>query len=158
MARRHQALDTEIGELDAQIEPLVRAAAPQLLEVFGVGPETAGQLLATAGDNPERMRSEAAFAHLCGAAPIPASSGRTHRHRLNRGGDRAANSALYTIVIVRMRYDERTRAYVDRRTRQGLSKKEIILCLKRFVAREIYRTITTRPPAQTTQTDRAQAA
>ena len=149
---------TEIGELDAQIEPLVRAAAPQLLEIFGVGPETAGQLLATAGDNPERMRSEAAFAHLCGADPNPASSGRTHRHRLNRGGDRAANSALYTIVIVRMRHDQRTRTHVERRTRQGLSKKEIIRCPERFVAREIYRALTTRPPAQTTQTDFVQAA
>ncbi|GAA1064293.1 hypothetical protein GCM10009574_019060 [Streptomyces asiaticus] len=112
LARRHQALDEEIAELDAEISPLVKQAAPQLLELFGVGPETAGQLLAPAGDNPERMRSEAAFAHLAGVAPIPASSGRTHRHRLNRGGDRAANNALHTIVLTRMRFDERTRAYV----------------------------------------------
>ncbi|WP_285741036.1 IS110 family transposase, partial [Kitasatospora phosalacinea] len=119
LARRHQALDAEIAELDAEIGPLLKQAAPELLALFGVGPETAGQLLASAGDNPERMRSEAAFAHLAGVAPIPASSGRTHRHRLNRGGDRAANNALHTIVLVRMRYDERTRAYVERRTKEG---------------------------------------
>lgn len=149
LARRHHLLDEEIAELDAQITPLVRAAAPDLLALYGVGPETAGQLLATAGDNPERMRSEAAFAHLAGAAPVPASSGRTHRHRLNRGGDRAANNALHTIVLVRMRHDERTRAYVERRTREGLSKKEIMRCLKRFVAREVYRALTADSPAQT---------
>jgi transposase len=126
LARRHQALDTEITELDAEITPLVQACAPELLAIHGVGPETAAQLLASAGDNPERLRSEAAFAHLCGAAPIPASSGRTDRHRINRGGDRAANSALYTIVLTRMRHEERTRTYTARRTSQGLSKKEII--------------------------------
>jgi transposase len=142
LARRHQAMDAEITDLDAQIGPLVEQAAPALLRLFGVGPETAGQLLSTAGDNPERMRSEAAFAHLAGVAPIPASSGRTHRHRLNRGGDRAANNALHTITLVRMRYDDRTRDYVERRTKQGLSKKEIMRCLKRFVAREIYRALT----------------
>lgn len=158
LARRHQALDTEITELDAEIAPLVRACAPELLDIPGVGPETAGQLLASAGDNPERLRCEAAFAHLCGAAPIPASSGRTDRHRLNRGGDRAANSALYTIVLVRMRHDERTRAYVTRRTSQGLSKKEIIRCLKRYVAREIYRALTTPRKVQSTETTPAQAA
>ena len=139
LARRHQALDTETAELDAEIGPLVKRAAPALLELFGVGPETAGRLLASAGDNPERMRSEAAFAHLAGMTPIPASSGRTHRHRLNRGGDRAANNALHTIVLVRMRYDQRTRAYVERRTKEGLSKKDIMRCLKRFVAREVYK-------------------
>ncbi|KOV25358.1 transposase [Streptomyces sp. XY431] len=157
LARRHQSLDSEISELDAEIGPLVRQAAPQLLALFGVGPETAGQLLASAGDNPERMRSEAAFAHLAGVAPIPASSGRTHRHRLNRGGDRAANNALHTIVLVRMRYDERTRAYVARRTKEGLSKKDITRCLKRFVAREVYRVLTSTPTEQITQTDLAPA-
>jgi len=149
LARRHQLMDQEITELDAQIAPLVHAAAPHLLALYGIGPETAGQLLVTAGDNPGRMRSEAAFAHLTGVAPVPASSGRTHRHRLNRGGDRAANNALHTIVLVRMRYDARTRAYVERRTHEGLSKKEIIRCLKRFVAREVYHALTTPPPAQT---------
>jgi transposase len=149
LARRHQLLDEEITELDAQITPLIRQVAPQLLDLFGVGAETAGQLLTSAGDNPERMHSEAAFAHLAGVAPIPASSGRTHRHRLNRGGDRAANNALHTIVLVRMRYDPRTRAYVERRTKEGLSKKDIMRCLKRFVAREIYRALTTTPTART---------
>ncbi len=109
-----------------------------MLALPGVGTEVAGQLLTTAGDNPERIVSEAAFAHLCGAAPIPASSGRTHRHRLNRGGDRNANRALYVVVLGRLRYDPRTRAYVERRTHEGLSKPEIIRCLKRYVAREIY--------------------
>ncbi|MFE1786646.1 IS110 family transposase [Streptomyces sp. NPDC059506] len=158
LARRHQVLDEEIAELDAGIGPLVRQAAPELLALFGVGPETAGQLLASAGDNPERMRSEGAFAHLAGVAPIPASSGRTHRHRLNRGGDRAANNALHTIVLVRMRYDERTRAYVARRTKEGLSKKDITRCLKRFVAREVYRALTSAPTSRITQTELAPAA
>lgn len=148
LARRYQGLTTEITELDTQITPLLQQAAPELLALFGVGPDTAGQLLTTAGDNPHRLRSEAAFAHLTGVAPIPASSGRTHRHRLNRGGDRAANHALHTITLVRMRYDPRTRAYVTRRTQQGLSKKEIIRCLKRFIARDIYRTLTTPPTPQ----------
>jgi transposase len=158
LARRHQAMDAEIAELDTEIGPLVKRAGPALLELFGVGPETAGQLLASAGDNPERMRSEPAFAHLAGVAPIPASSGRTHRHRINRGGDRAANNALHTIVLVRMRFDERTRAYVERRTKEGLSKKDIMRCLKRFVAREIYRALTSTPTAGIAQTDLAPAA
>lgn len=152
LARRHQALDEEISDLDGELGPLVRQAAPDLLEVFAAGVETAGQLLTTAGDNPERMRSEAAFAHLVGVAPIPASSGRTHRHRLNRGGDRAANNALHTIVLVRMRHHAPTRAYVERRTREGLSKKEIMRCLKRFVAREVYRTLIAISRTQTGQT------
>ena len=158
LARRHQAMDEEIAELDAQIGPLVKKAAPELLDLFGIGPETAGQLLTSAGDNPERMRSEAAFAHLAGVAPIPASSGRTHRHRLNRGGDRAANNALHTIVLVRMRYDQRTRAYVERRTKEGLSKKEIMRCLKRYVAREVYRALTSTPTGRITQNDLAPTA
>ena len=94
-------------------------------------------------ENPQRLRSEAAFAMLCGAAPLPASSGRTHRHRLNRGGDRQANSALYRIVLCRLRWDERTRAYTARRTAEGMSKKEIIRCLKRYIARDIYRALLT---------------
>lgn len=158
LARRHQAMDTEIAELDAELAPLTRQAAPALLEMYGVGPDTAGQLLTSAGDNPERMRSEAAFAHLTGVAPIPASSGRTHRHRLNRGGDRAANNALHTIALVRMRHDQRTRAYVQRRTTEGLSKKDIIRCLKRYVAREVYHALTSTPTEQTTQNDLAPAA
>ncbi|MCB5272674.1 hypothetical protein BJG92_00176 [Arthrobacter sp. SO5] len=138
LARRHQHLTEEITDADGELKELITVAAPHMLALPGVGTEVAGQLLVTAGDNPERLRSEAAFAHLCGAAPIPASSGRTHRHRLNRGGDRAANNALYIVVLVRLRYDAPTPAYADRRTQQGLSKPEIIRCLKRYVAREIY--------------------
>lgn len=138
ISRRWLALDREIDELDGMLEPLVRAAAPNLLSLHGVGTDVAGQLLVTAGDNPDRLRSEAAFAHLCGVSPIPASSGRTDRHRLNRGGDRQANSALYRVVLCRMRWDPRTIAYAERRTKSGLSKREIFRCLKRYVAREIY--------------------
>jgi transposase len=139
LARRWKALDHEIKTLNQQLDALVTAAAPQLLELHGVGVEIAGQFLVTAGDNPERIRNEAAFAKLCGVAPQPASSGRTTgRHRLSRSGDRAANSALYIVTIVRMRHHEPTRAYVERRTAEGLSKREIIRCLKRYIAREIY--------------------
>jgi transposase len=138
VAERVQGLDTEVALADTRLRPVVARTAPRLSALMGVGPEVAGQLLATAGDNPGRLRSEAALAHLCGAAPIPASSGRKDRHRLNRGGDRAANSALYTIVLCRMRHDPRTRDYVDRRTKQGLGKKEIIRCLKRYVVREVH--------------------
>lgn len=149
LARRHQSLGEEIEELGEQITMLVAAAAPQMLELVGVGPEVAGQLLVTAGDNPERMRSESAFARLAGVAPLPASSGRTQRHRLNRGGDRQANRALHTIALVRMRHHEPTRAYVARRTSEGLSKMEIIRCLKRFIAREVFHALTASPPART---------
>lgn len=139
LARRWKTLDLEIKTLNRQIEALVTAAAPELLELHGVGVEIAGQFLVTAGDNPERIRNEAAFAKLCGVAPQPASSGRTTgRHRLSRSGDRAANSALYIVTIVRMRHHDPTRAYVERRTAEGLSKREIIRCLKRYIAREIY--------------------
>jgi transposase len=142
LARRHQQLSTEIRELDKLIEPLVETINPRLLAVFGVGPDTAGQLLVTTGANPDRITSEAAFAMLCGVAPLPASSGRTHRHRLNRGGDRQANAALYRIVLTRLRHDPATRAYAQRRTAEGKTKKEIIRCLKRYVARELYRILT----------------
>jgi transposase len=138
LARRILELNDEIAELDELIEPLVRELAPALVQATGIGIEIAGQLLVTAGDNPERLRSEAAFAMLCGAAPLPASSGKTQRHRLNRGGDRRANSALHMAVIVRLRMDERTKAYVARRTAQGRSKLEIIRCLKRYLAREVF--------------------
>jgi transposase len=138
LARRHQQLSVEIDELDALIGPLVTAINPTLIGLSGVGTDVAGQLLVTAGDNPQRLRSEAAFAMLCGAAPLPASSGRTHRHRLNRGGDRQANAALYRIVLCRLRWDLRTRAYALRRTTEGMSKPEIIRCLKRYIIREIY--------------------
>ncbi|MDI1463305.1 IS110 family transposase [Catellatospora sp. KI3] len=138
VAGRVQALDAEIAQADRRLRPVIARTAPRLSALKGVGPEVAGQLLATAGDNPDRLRSEAALAHLCGAAPIPASSGRTDRHRLNRGGDRAANSALHTIALCRMRWDPRTRDYVDRRTKQGLTKKEIMRCLKRYIVREVH--------------------
>ena len=138
LAGRHEAFDAEIKILDPQIARLATEAAPALVEIFGVGPDVAGALLVTAGDNPERLRSDAAFSHLCGASPIEASSGKTVRHRLNRGGDRQANAALYRIVIVRLRYDDRTKEYVERRTKEGKSKAEIIRCLKRYVAREVF--------------------
>jgi len=142
LARRWQQLQAELDQLDCQLQALVAAAAPTLVALPGVGVDTAGQLLVTAGDNPQRLRSEAAFAHLCGTAPIPASSGRTHRHRLNRGGDRHANNALWRIALVRMRCHPPTRAYVERRTKQGLSKLDIMRCLKRYIAREVYHHLT----------------
>jgi transposase len=141
LARRHQQLSAEISDLDELIEPLATSINPALLELHGVGPDVAGQLLVTAGDNPHRLRSEAAFAMLCGVAPLPASSGRTNRHRLNRGGDRQANAALHRIVVCRLRWDPRTRHYMQRRTEQGMSKPEIMRCLKRYIARDIYKII-----------------
>ena len=143
LARRHQQLTVEIDDLDTLIGPLVEAINPALCALLGVGADVAGQLLVTAGANPERLRSEAAFAMLCGVAPLPASSGRTLRHRINRGGDRQANAALYRIVLCRLRWDPRTHAYAERRTAQGLSKKEIIRCLKRYIAREVYTALLT---------------
>jgi transposase len=139
LGRRVQFLDAQLGRLDGLIIPLVTARAPGLLSLHGVGPDTAALLLIAAGDHPERLRSESAWAHLCAVAPIPASSGKTSRHRLNRGGNREANHALWRIVITRMSSHPATRAYVDRRSKEGLSKKEIIRCLKRYVAREVYR-------------------
>ncbi|CAM02602.1 hypothetical protein SACE_3327 [Saccharopolyspora erythraea NRRL 2338] len=116
----------------------MRAINPALLTLPGIGPDVAGQILVTAGENTDRLVSEAAFAALCGVAPLPASSGRTHRHRLNRGGDRQANAALYRVALCRLRWDPRTHAYQQRRTTEGRTKKEIIRCLKRYIAREIY--------------------
>lgn len=139
LARRWKSLDEEIQLLNRQIDALVRHAAPELVALHGVGTEIAGQFLVTAGDNNSRIHSEAAFAKICGVAPQPASSGRTTgRHRLSRGGDRAANSALYIVTLVRMRRHQPTIDYVQRRTAEGLSKREIIRCLKRYIAREIY--------------------
>jgi len=138
LGRRAEFLDGQLERLDELIVPLVTARAPGLLSLYGVGPDTAALLLVAAGDHPERLRSEAAWAHLCGTAPIPASSGKVRRHRLNPGGNREANHALWRIVITRMSAHPATRAYVDRRTKEGLSKKEIIRCLKRYVAREVY--------------------
>jgi transposase len=142
LARRYRELSAEIDALDDQIARLCAAINPALLAARGVGPEVAATLLVTAGDNPHRMGSEAAFAALCGASPVEASSGKVTRHRLNSGGDRQANNALWRIVLVRMSSDPRTRAYVARRTLEGKSKKEIIRCLKRHVAREVFRLLT----------------
>lgn len=141
LAHRIQQLSEEISQADTDLRTLTTQAAPRTLALLGVGPDTAAQLLTTAGDNPDRLHSEAAFAHLCGVAPIQASSGRTDKHRLNRGGDRQANTALYRIAIVRLRYCPHTRAYLARRTTQGLSKRDIIRCLKRYIARQIYNAI-----------------
>jgi transposase len=138
LARRWQALQSEIDDLDAQLAALVTDLAPQLVALPGVGADTAGQLLVTAGDNPHRLRSERSFARLCGAAPIPVSSGRTDRHRLHRGGDRNANSALWRIALVRMHCHQPTKDYVARRTAQGKTKTEILRCLKRYIAREVF--------------------
>lgn len=138
LARRNLELRIEIKDLSEQIRLLTVAAAPQLLEVFGIGPDGAARLLVTAGDNPERLRCEAAFAALCGVSPIPASSGKTQRVRLNRGGDRQANATLHRVVVVRLRWHGPTQAYMTRRLAQGKTKAEIIRCLKRYVAREIY--------------------
>jgi transposase len=138
LARRGLELHEEIKVHTRHLKALTAAAAPRLTESFGIGFDTAAELLITAGDNTDRVRSEAAFAKLCGACPIPASSGKTNRHRLNRGGNRQANAALYRAVIVRMRWHEPTIAYVTRRTKEGLSKKEIIRCLERYLAREVF--------------------
>ncbi len=141
LARRIQQLTVEAKELTLRITQTVRAIRPQLLKIAGVGPDSAAALLIAAGDNPDRLNSEASFAALCGVSPVEQSSGKTNRRRLNRGGNRQANAALYRIVITRIRGDEPTRAYLERRTKQGMSKREIIRCLKRYVAREIYRHI-----------------
>jgi transposase len=141
LARRVRALDKELAATVAEIDRLTLERAPALRAIFGVGPDVAATLLVTAGDNPDRLRSEAALAALCGTSPIPASSGLRTRHRLNRGGDRQANAALYRVVISRMRHHAPTRAYVARRTAEGRTKREIIRCLKRYVAREIFRAL-----------------
>ena len=134
-------LEDEIADLDAMITPLLQETAPELLGVYGVGIDTAAALLVAAGDNPERLHSEAAWAHLCGVSPLEASSGKVTRHRLNRGGDRQANRALWHIVITRLAPDPRTQAYMERRVKDGRSKREAIRMLKRYVAREVYRSL-----------------
>ena len=136
VARRCRALSEEIAELDDWIERLVGEAAPELVSLDGVGPDTAAALLIAAGDNPERLGSEASFAHLCGAAPVQASSGKVVRHRLNPGGNRDANRALHVVALNRMRRDPRTQGYVARRMTEGKSKREAMRCLKRYIARE----------------------
>jgi transposase len=155
LARRWLDLHEEIKDHTRHLKKLTKTAAPELVAAFGIGPDIAAEMLITAGDNNDRIRSDAALAKLCGACPIPAGSGRTNgRHRLNRGGNRQANAALYRAIIVRMRWHPPTIAYVERRTAEGLSKKEIIRCLKRFLAREIYRLL----PEPSSPTELASAA
>jgi transposase len=141
VARRYEALSREISELEAHLDRLVAQATPELVSLPGIGTDSAATLLIVAGDNPQRLGSEASFANLCGVAPIEASSGKVVRHRLNRGGNREANRALYMICLARMRRDKRTKEYVARRTQEGKSKREIIRCLKRYAAREAYRVL-----------------
>lgn len=138
LGRRYLELHDEIADLDVMIGNIVQELAPNLLERNSIGKESAAQLLLTAGDNSERIHSEASFAALCGVSPVPASSGKVTRHRLNRGGDRAANSALHIIAIGRLRTDPRSKAYVARRVAEGHSKLEAIRCLKRYIAREVF--------------------
>lgn len=143
LARRIRALTKEVKEIDRMLRELVKQTAPELLDVYGVGPDGAATLLVTAGDNPERIRSERSWAHLCGVTPIPASSGKTIRHRLNRGGDRHANSALHRIVLTRMSNHTETREYVARRRAEGLNSFEIMRRLKRYVARQVFKHLPT---------------
>jgi transposase len=143
VASRYEALSEEISELDAHLDRLVAQAAPELVSLPGIGTDSAATLLVVAGDNPQRLGSEASFASLCGVSPIEASSGKVVRHRLNRGGNREANRALYMICLARMRRDTRTQEYVAKRTQEGKSKREIIRCLKRYVAREVYHVLVT---------------
>jgi transposase len=138
LARRVIELEEEISEYDTVLKGLVHETAPELVGTLGIGTDSAAALLVAAGDNPQRLRSEAAFAHLCGTSPIDASSGKQERHRLNRSGDRQANSALWHIALTRSVYDPRTIEYLERRMREGLTKKEAYRCLKRYIAREVY--------------------
>ena len=138
LAQRVVHLDIQLALVGKRLDRITRDVAPELIAIKGVGPEIASTLLMTAGDNPERMKSEASFAALCGSNPIPASSGKTNRHRLNRGGDRRATAALWRVVVVRLSCDERTRKYLTRRLSEGKTKTEAIRWLKRYVAREVY--------------------
>ena len=138
IARQHQTLTATITDLNQTLDQLTRQQRPDLRAQLGYGPINTAQLICTYGDNPDRIHSEAAFAKLCGTAPIAASSGKTVRHRLNRGGDRQANCAIHTIMLTRLRHDPRTRAYRDRKTAEGKSKRDAYRCLKRFITREIY--------------------
>lgn len=157
LATRYKSLSKEVAGLTSSLDALVVNTAPDLVALYGVGTDSAGALLVAAGDNPERMRSEARFSMLCGASPIQASSGKVARHRLNRGGDRQANAALYRIVMARLRWDPVTQAYMARRMAQGKSKPEVIRCLKRYVAREAYRVLISRALSQTTEAHQAVA-
>lgn len=152
LARRHQHLSQEIEEVTDQLRALVEHTNPGLLATKGVGVATAAQLLITAGDNPHRITSKAAFAAITGTSPIPASSGKTTRHRLNRGGDRRANNAIHTIALVRISCEPRSKAYIAKKTAEGKTKLEAIRCLKRHIANEIY-TLLTNPPEPPDITD-----
>jgi transposase len=143
LARRIKALNAEMRSIDQTLITLIGDTAPSLFELYGLGPDTAASLLVAAGENSDRLHSERSWAHLCGVAPIPASSGKVTRYRLNRGGDRQANAALYRIVLTRMSSHQQTRAYVTRRQAQGLNTAEIMRCLKRYVARQVYRHLPT---------------
>jgi transposase len=138
LSRRVKALDEEIKDVDVHLTKLVTRCAPRLLECQGVGIQHAAQLLVTAGQNIERINSDGAFARLCGVAPIPISSGKTNRNRLHRGGNRQANKALHLIAVARLRLDPRTQVYMARRQAEGLSKRDVVRCLKRFIAREVF--------------------
>ena len=141
VARRIEDLTEEIRALDKQLAELVTLAAPRTVQQMGLGTHTTAALLVAAGENIDRFNSEAAFAHLCGVAPVPVSSGKTDRHRLNWAGNRQANQALHMVAVVRLRYCSRSRTYLERRTREGKSKKAVIRCLKRYIAREVFRTL-----------------
>jgi transposase len=150
IATRARALQAEARGLKKQLDALTVAAAPATSAIFGLGPDTTAALLFAIGDNPDRLRSEAAFARLCGVAPIPASSGKTNRHRLHRGVDRSGNRALHIAAVVRLRYDPRSRDYATRRTAQGKSMPEIISCQKRYLAREVFTALRADYAAMTT--------
>lgn len=141
LSRRIQFLEVEINDARRQLTALVQWTAPGLLQVNGIGADSATALLIAVGDNPERLCSEASFAALCGTSPVEASSGKTRRRRLNRGGNRQANAALFRAVLSRMRWEPATQKYVQRRTADGLSKREIIRCLKRYLARTVYKVL-----------------
>ena len=145
LARRVLRLEREIAELLDDLDQRTQQACPGLRQTYGIGTDGAATFLVTVVDHPERLRSDAAFASLCGVSPLPASSGKTNRHRLNRGGNRQANATLHRIVVVRLRWHEQTKAYAARRLREGLSKAEIMRCLKRFIAREVFHTLLGRP-------------
>jgi transposase len=153
LARRALALRAEAKALNVQLAELTTAAAPALVELIGIGPDSAAALLISAGDNPQRLRGEAAYAALCGTNPIPASSGKITRHRLNRSGDRQANAALHRAVVTRMRWHEPTKIYVQRRTAEGKTKAEIMRCLKRYLARQVYRCLLPTIVKQVSTTD-----
>lgn len=148
LARRVLELTDEIDDLVHRITDTITVHCPTLLTRRGVGPDNAAALLLAAGDNSDRLRSETSFAALCGINPLEASSGKTNRRRLNRSGDRQANSALYRIALSRLRWDTRTRHYLTRRITEGKTRREAIRCLKRYIAREIYQIITSPPEVE----------